>query len=147
MKKKCYVITVSEKFPATHSRRGQETKFIEKIRKGLKKHTIRSNYWFWFKRITEINKGNAYLSIRIWSGKPYASKQTEIMKLTNVGIEKLDKSDFGFKINSLGVHFNERDFALNDGLLVVDFKEWFKKAVYPMAIIHFTDFRYINNHG
>ena len=140
--KKCYVLMVSKNFPATHPRKGEETKFIEKIRKGIKKHTIRGNYWFWKKRIAEIKQGKAYLSLRQWSAKPYCSPQIEIMQLTNVDVERLDHNEFGYQIECFGYPYDDRDFARNDGLILPDFKAWFKKAEYPMAIIHFTDFRY-----
>jgi hypothetical protein len=37
-----------------------------------------------------------------------------------------------------------KDIALNDGLSFADFKAWFQDydLSKPMAIIHFTDFRY-----
>ena len=58
-------------------------------------HTIRTNYQLWEKRINEVQEGNAVLSIRQWSGKPYRSKQTTILNLTKddgVGIQPLKLS-------------------------------------------------------
>ena len=79
---KTYVITISERFPKTHKRAGELTMFPTSINNGTKIHTIRSNYDFWEKRIKEIQKGNAYLSIRVWEGKPYNSKQKELFRIT-----------------------------------------------------------------
>jgi hypothetical protein len=42
-----------------------------------------------------------------------------------------------------GKKVNWEDIAKNDGLSFEDFCEWFKvRTSSPMAIIHFTDFRY-----
>lgn len=65
---KTYVITVSEKFPKTHLKAGQETGFIDKIINKHKIHTIRSNYALWHKRFEEIDKCKACLSVRVWEG-------------------------------------------------------------------------------
>ncbi len=137
---KKYVLIVSEKFPQTHKRAGENTNFIQQIKDGVKKHTIRGNYELWKRRIDEIQAGNAYLSIRVWTGKPYCSKQKEILQLTEVGIQKLKEDRAWYLADN-----NEAllgDLAGNDGLSLYDFADWFKKAEYPMAIIHFTDFRY-----
>lgn len=88
-KLKTYVITVSENFIGKHPRAGELTEFKEKILSGEKKHTCRSNYMFWKKRIDKVNSGEAVLSLRQWSGKPYNSKQKEIMRLTKAGIQQI----------------------------------------------------------
>lgn len=145
---KTFVLTVSKQFPKTHKRSGQSTGFVESIKKlftvdGNKIHTIRSNFDLWSKRAEQINSGQAVLSIRYWSDKPYRSKQIEICVLEKIGIEKLDDpTNFVFApIN--GAAFNWNDVAKNDGLSFDDFDEWFKvRQSDPMAIIHFTNFRY-----
>lgn len=139
---KKYVLIVSERFPATHKRAGEKTNFIQQIKDGVKKHTIRGNYDLWKKRIDEIQAGKAYLSIRIWTGKPYNSKQKEILQLTEVGIQKLESFHFFYGIDGIDSEVTTENLAVNDGLPTKDFEDWFKKAKYPMAIIHFTDFRY-----
>lgn len=117
-------------------------------------HTIRSNYELWAKRIKEVQEGKAIISIRYWSGKPYNSKQVEVCQLdkdSGCGVQELwfkkqslhlptiDTNSSGFyvvpELNTL---------AKNDGLSLEDFKEWFKgyDLSKPMAIIHFTSFRY-----
>ncbi len=118
-----------------------------------KLHTIRANYPLWEKRIKEIQNGHAVLSIRQWHGKPYRSKQIEIERLTadnGVGIQKLcfDKDKDGvpslkyFNIN--GKYIDREMLANNDGLSKEDWQEWFRgyDLSKPMAVIHFTKFRY-----
>ena len=75
MKKKTYVLMISENFPKYHQKAGEPTFFARKIEEGKKIHTIRQNYELWNKRAEKINKGEAILSIRKWSGKAYRSKQ------------------------------------------------------------------------
>lgn len=125
-----------------------------------KYHTVRSNYPLWENRIKQVQEGKAILSLRYWSGKPYNSKQQEFMRLdkdSGVGVQKLV---FGYSGSNLISDINlpivlksdEYSFveleidtiATNDGLSLEDFKEWFKKhdLSQPMAIIHFTKFRY-----
>jgi hypothetical protein len=148
---KCYVLTVNQKFESLII----ET--LDAIEKGqpinlmsmLKIHTIRKNYAWWKKRIEAINQGEAYLSIRRWTGKPYRSPQHEIKRLETVGVQEVAKRSEGGKTKyyikeSDGLYFvSTGTLARNDGLSYEEFCEWFKN--YPdgdMAIIHFTDFRY-----
>ena len=113
-----------------------------------KLHTIRANFPFWEKRIKEIQNGYAVLSIRQWTGKPYRSKQVEIARLTaenGIGVQQLDIFDFmrPAKVDSCQL-VDLRDLANNDGLSFSDWYHWFRLAdvTKPMAIIHFTKFRY-----
>ena len=114
--------------------------------KGEKLHTIRANYDFWKKRIDEVNEGKAILSLRYWTGKPYCSKQEEFARLdkdSGIGVQKLeDPTNFVFApIDGKTINWDE--VAKNDGLSFNDFCEWFKvRKNSPMAIIHFTNFRY-----
>lgn len=164
-KKKTYVITLSKRFMKGHPKEGEPTDFKNKFLEYLKKHTIRGNYELWNKRIEEVQRGEAKLSIRQWSGKPYASKQEIIMELTaenGAGIERLDMQFLpdGSPVCSivklvdgvceqLGCFSNAliRTLAQNDGLSYEDWLSWFNPKRKPMseesyAIIHFTDFRY-----
>lgn len=141
-----YVLTVSEFFPKTHNKSGQPTGFPLAIKYYDKIHTIRGNYDLWAKRFQKIDEGKAILSVRVWEGKPYASKQLEIFKYDythNIGIEKLeDPTNFVFAPIE-GKQINWGLVAKNDGLSFEDFCEWFKvRTNKPMAIIHFTGFRY-----
>lgn len=154
---KTYVLTVSEKFPKTHPKSGEPTNFPLSIKHYDKIHTIRGNYDLWEKRFEKINAGEAVLSVRVWEGKPYNSKQREIFRYDyrrKIGIEKLnmDTFDVGRDDNNdvflnfeVGKTMVSADLlAKNDGLLYEDFENWFKRYDFskPMAVIHFTDFRY-----
>lgn len=140
---KTHVLLLSKQFLAGHPKAGQPTCFFDKISCLDKIHTIRSNYEFWKKRIDQVNEGKAILSIRQWTGKPYKSPQQELLQLYKAGIQKLEWDWLGWFIDDYDSDFGIKDFAPNDGLSVEDFKAWFKKyPVEPMAIIHFTDFKY-----
>lgn len=166
---KTYVITLSKRFPAEHRRAGDLTFFHEKLANALddaeatltvddaddtpiqicdwKIHTMRANYPLWEKRIAEVERGEACLSIRQWTGKPYCSKQTEIARLTKedgVGIQKVEITNDLTECIIGGQHYNYYDVAQNDGLHPADWLDWFKgyELAKPMAIIHFTKFRY-----
>lgn len=145
---KTYVLMLSRVFPATHPRKGYPTGFREAFRK-TKWHTIRANYNLWSKRFEEIAAGNAVLSIRQWSYKPYQSKQIEIARLTRedgIGIQCLDIANlFGcdrYIVDCYDVPLSL--LAENDGLSTEDFLDWFKgyDKSKNLAIIHFTKFRY-----
>ena len=143
---KTYVLMVSERFPQTHKRRGELTYFPTKIKNGEKIHTIRSNYDLWEKRINDIKNGLARLSVRVWEGKPYKSKQIQIFELiAEKGKKKKkleDPTNFVFAPID-GKTINWCEVAKNDGLSFDDFCEWFKvRSNKPMAIIQFTDYRY-----
>lgn len=148
---KTFVLTVSKQFPKTHSRAGQSTGFVENISQLFtndceKIHTIRSNYDLWQKRAKEINEGKAVLSIRYWSGMPYRSKQIEICTLERVGVEKLEQPDNFVFAPIEGKPIDWGVVAKNDGLSFEDFCEWFKsRQKEPMAVIHFTNYRYNEN--
>ena len=179
---KTYVITLSQNFPAKHKRAGEETHFKEKFLLGqgcpdcaipqdlsgvnisdcngcvracsnLKLHTIRANYPLWGKRIKEVQKGHAVLSVRQWSENPYRRKQVEIARLTadnGIGIQKLsfykDKDGVPslkfFDIN--GKYIDWEILANNDGLSKEDGQEWLRSydISKPLVIIYFTKFRY-----
>lgn len=146
-----YVITVSRVFPVTHSRKGQETKFEELIKEGLKTHTIRGNYPLWSKRLDEVNAGKAVLSIRVWRGRPYwpsedgGPAQREILQLTSVKYEHaVVTSEF---VLANGDPLDIPTVSRRDGLSPSDFFEWFgmhtEKAriegkTFEGTIIHFS---------
>lgn len=165
---KTYVITLSQVFPTGHKRAGEPTKFraafqsgqtCSKCKKrnpamctgecfsGLKIHTIRANYPLWLKRITEVQQGKAVLSVRQWTGKPYRSPQEEIAMLTSedgLGVQELKMIDLFRPTTINGNRVELPDLAANDGLSFNDWYDWFKSydLKQPMAIIHFTKFRY-----
>lgn len=152
---KTYVITLSQNFPAMHKQAGKPTNFKEKFLRGEKIHTIRANYPLWEKRIKEVQDGRAVLSVRQWTGKPYRSKQVEITTLTaedEIGVQTARivagiylKIIFDDNFEHYFVSEEERTLlAKNDGLSLEDWKEWFRSydITNPLAIIHFTKFRY-----
>lgn len=143
------VITFSRTFPAYHPRKGQSTFFVEKILNSIywpksihdipievqniitdlvlfdrdvKYHTIRAgNRW---------KEGDCF-SPRVWSGKPYKTKQ--IIIAPDIKIEKV----WSFEITPTGAEccifidsfskpFSLLDsIARNDGLTRDDFNHWF----------------------
>lgn len=167
---KTYVITLSKRFPTGHNRAGDLTFFHEALSNALhnteatltvddaddtsikiyerKIHTIRANYPLWAKRIAEVERGEACLSIRQWTGKPYRSKQVEIARLTKedgIGIQRLEFVSGKLGLPRIGIVYQRKnEIALNDGLSFDDWESWFKNydLTQPMAIIHFTQFRY-----
>lgn len=165
---KTFVITLSRVFPTTHPNAGKETDFHElltmalngqttrtiyhskgysTILNGGKLHTIRDNFPLWEKKIAQIQNGEAVLSIRQWTGKPYRSKQTEIARLSaedGVGIQRLDLFDLIRPTTINGKQVELSTLAFNDGLRFSDWFHWFKgyDLSKPLAIIHFTKFRY-----
>lgn len=155
------VITFSRYFPKGHPKAGQETFFVEKmwlslIYQGLismskavelSRQTGISNLDMYNIRKVEhapkfhtIRAGNRwkvgdYYSPRVWSGKPYASKQIEfappirIEKIWEFGISKSDyfiNDSTGIKTISYNLL---KEIALNDGLELDDFESWF--AIHP----------------
>ncbi len=163
MKKKVrtYIITLSKVFPVTHEHAGEETFFREKLALGLqgrgvkggKFHTIRANYEYWRGIFDEILRGEAILSVRQWSGRPYRSKMIKIIDFTKddgIGLQRLDFENGDiFQVNIDGQKFAPteetlRNIAANDGLSYEEWREWFKDydLSHPLAIIQFTQYRY-----
>lgn len=155
MKKKI-IITLSRVFPTRHRRRGELTEFAGKLSSGAKKHTIRGNYDLWKVNAEKMERGEFYLSIRQWSGKPYNSPQVEIAQRHNpIGVQPIElyyhADNDTITANIDGRELVDADcytLAKNDGLSVQDFKEWFfgkdpkEDKVFKGCIIHFTNFRY-----
>lgn len=179
---KTYVITLSRNFPAKHPRKGEPTGFADKIQEALnyvkyhgvegmkqtkraKIHTMRTNWSLWSKRFRKIYEGKACLSLRVWSGKPYHSKQIEIARLTKedgIGIQPayieemqfLGNEEIEVRMRIAGGYdsirikedpiIDGRVMAMNDGLVLRDWLPFFKghNLMEPLAIIHFTPFRY-----
>ena len=130
---------------------------------GMKLHTIRSNYDLWSKRFEQIYAGKACLSIRYWTGKLYHSKQTEIVKLTKedgIGLQHayiesmqyIGRNDMNLSLRVVRDNWQTEDpivdgetMAKNDGLSSLrDWLPFFNghNISKPLAIIHFTKFRY-----
>ena len=142
---KTYVLIIAKNFSKKHPRAGQPTNFYQKILDQEKLHTIRNNYPLWKKRIDEVNAGEAGLSVREWSGVPYNSKQVELFELQKeeVSIQKLEESMLDFTIDNIPTKITYKTLSKNDGLSSDDFLCWFfSSSTEPMAIIHFTSFKY-----
>lgn len=156
---KTFVLTLSNAFPKTHIRYGEQTEFDYLLKNGLtlteeglnfcrhKIHTVRTNLPLWQKRISEVQKGQAVLSIREWTGKPYRSRQRELARLTasdGVGVQVLNLSDLMRPTLIDGEKVELPVLASHDGLSFSDWYYWFRKVdlTQPLAIIHFTKFRY-----
>jgi hypothetical protein len=158
---KRYRLGVSRNFPATHPRKGEKTQFVDSIYFGNKRHTIRSNYELWSKRIAEVQAGYAVIELFYWSGKPYHKDENGIGQVvfatldkgSGCGVQKIyfktelkNTIMFPFIPNDVfgEVLLNVFDVSDNDGLSFKDFEAWFKgyDLSEPMAIIHFTPFRY-----
>ncbi len=146
------VIIFSTKFPSYHPKVGQPTYFVEKIFAGLidarypnfeiagdfknydwykyynctqpKFHTIRAGHRF---------KVGDYFSPRIWSDKPYRSKQIiiapdiEVKKVWNVEIfTALGCIYIGKRVNKNRYElYSFGTVAQNDGLTFEDMQHWF----------------------
>lgn len=157
LKIKTHFLMVSEVFPAYHPKKGKSTSFRYMINEALmpdlnsliigkKLHTLRENYTYWEKIINEVLAGEAVLSLRVWAGKPYYSSHIEFKQLdssSGLGIQKLEHPDNFVYATIDGKKYDWADVANNDGLNFLDFCDWFKvRKPDPMAVIHFTKFRY-----
>lgn len=159
---KIYNLMISRVFPATHSMAGEPTNFALKMLNAsfhishvlTKLHTIRGNYDLWAKRMDEIQQGNALLRVRMWEGLPYRSKTKVIKQLSwedGVGVQRLELTDIEHSIEQPlidGVkctHIDLYRLAANDGLTFTNWQEWMRMydTSQPLAIIHFTPFRYL----
>lgn len=157
------VITFSRVFPSYHPKKGEPTFFVEKIYKSLylmkavpkeiveafnfeimnndtvapKHHTIRAgNRW----------KVGDKFSPRVWSGKPYQSKQitiasdVELKKVFSIKIETVEVMEKTF---TKWIYINGKFYgtsitgtlAGNDGLKTFDFENWFNKNSFEGQIL------------
>ena len=156
-----YSLILSSLFPSTHSRAGEPTDFEAAFYAGqptakkrtfckyMKLHTLRGNYDLWAARFKKIAAGEAVLSIRQWVGRPYGkgSRQREIARLTRddgIGLQKLVFLHGFMPIIDDGILPTLDRLSHNDGLSLNDWSAWFTKEDLskPLAIIHFTKFRY-----
>lgn len=163
------VLTFSRHFPKGHPRAGQPTYFVEKILNSLgiktasellpgvhdiindflmldseyvKHHTIRAGHRW---------KVGDKFSPRVWSGKPYQSKQITIgpdieikqiwdieitqANIGNVQRVKVKINNVDFCYIGISVMANIIDLANNDGLALTDFVSWFQKIPFTGQII------------
>lgn len=167
------VITFSTNFPSYHPKAGLPTYFVEKIWAGVnvdfdykailmalgladpmrvcfaKHHTIRAgNRW----------KVGDKFSPRVWSGRPYNSKQVvigpdiEVKKTWDIEINYrggvaffevvIEREIYGQTHNGYDRDRNRRGLELlaeSDGLSLDDLKAWFNKSVFKGQIICWND--------
>lgn len=141
---KKHVITFARVFPTDHPRAGSQTAFRELIFARQKLHTVRGSEK-WIERLDEVARGEAILSLRQWSGKPYASKQFEFQRVTaecRPGTQRIEMDPDSSVAIIDGVPWPKNMLASNDGLSLKDFNDWFPKPLKNGVIIHLTDFRY-----
>lgn len=143
------VITFSMKYPAYHPRAGEPTHFVEKVVNafqeidtpifeideldlehcpwdhfGKKWHTIRAGHRW--------NVGDKF-SPRVWSGRPYHSRQVTIA--ADITISKIWNIEVGEDLCIWIYTDNEGDedilqrLAANDGLSLSDLQAWFHKPM------------------
>lgn len=163
------VITFSRVFPKGHIRQGEQTNFVEKIWKSLYTNTICPDnlndyinnymdklsteilpYYETISKKHTIRNGNRFkkgdfFSPRVWSGKPYQSKQITIAPDLEV------KKVFDIEIfNSHEVYIDGvfhcsfgseswEELCKNDGLSSRDMKAWFSKLPFKGQIICWND--------
>jgi hypothetical protein len=159
------VLTCNRAFPKGHPKAGQPTYFVEKIwacpevsvlNAGLLKEEIinfqRHEYLFQPKHHT-IRAGNRFkvgdmASLRVWSDKPYRSKQiefaqVEVKKVWSVEIT-MSHTFWTIQINGKTI-YDAEPIAANDGLTLEDFVDWFtvhpkkKEQLFTGQIICWSD--------
>lgn len=142
------VVTLSKKFFPAHYRAGQETEFKAKVLAETKKHTCRSNYEYWAKKIAKVKETGGGLSVRQWSEKPYRSPQEIIKDIPAdiIGVQKLELrrtkivanhyaegiekplitiAEYEYTATVDGVNIPVELLAANDGLTPEEYKAWF----------------------
>jgi hypothetical protein len=141
------VITFSRHFPAYHPKAGQPTHFVEKIHAGLDRWrddaflNLQIKEWFdlevwWETRLRKhhtIRAGHRWkvgdkFSPRIWSGRPYFTKQIEFAPSLEVVKVIPISYECGNWMSGLTILHSDTmmKIAHNDGLSILDFMDWFQ---------------------
>lgn len=144
------VLILSTTFPSYHPKKGKPTFFVEALYKCVNP-AFANNFYFYINDFEPkghtIRSGHRYkvgdkFSPRIWSGKPYQTKQ--ITLCDDITVLKV----WNFKINARGYWLNGRllnyrelkVIAANDGLSLDDFELWFAKyKLFDGQIICWSD--------
>lgn len=113
-------ITFSRTFPKGHIKEGQPTHFPVAIQQHAKEQTIR--------RSPRWKPGDKF-SARIWTGKPYASKQQEIGQYEIKWTYRIDIDPAVKKVLINGREEPADWVAFLDALLLDEFWSWFKTPV------------------
>lgn len=160
------VLTFSRHFPKGHAKAGQPTYFVEKVFASLKDKVVPDPLaipgfiWAQFQDCTfpkghTIRSGSRFkpgdmAGLRVWSDKPYRSKQIEFAQ---VEVKKVWDIKIHIINGSVGVNVNGEAMkgvqapriARNDGLEWIDFVNWFnihpkkKQQVFTGQIICWND--------
>ncbi len=150
------VITFSRTFPSYHPKAGEKTFFAEKVMAAFAelpgwggKIPDEFTDWDWYEYYNgacknhTIRAGNRWkvgdkFSPRIWTGKPYQSKQQvlwshdiEIKKIWDIEVLGLTWLLDGKPINNLTI----QEIAKNDGLTYDELKQWFSKLPFRGQVI------------
>lgn len=147
------VVLLSKKFFPAHFRAGEATEFKAKVLNGQKRHTCRSNYDYWKKKIASLQEKGGTLCLRQWTDKPYRSPQEDVLEVpANICAVQpliLRRIGLGFSAEVEGNPVRLEELARNDGLTPTEFAEWFtpvfektKEDALTFAVIQFTTFRY-----
>lgn len=142
------VLTFSRFFPKSHPRAGDDTFFVEQILNSIfprplsvgldefppaardyindfmvidgsrvKHHTIRAGARF--------SPGET-ISLRVWSDKPYRSKQIEFAQVEVKKVWKFEIIEDGYFLDGKVLSYDQlKEVAKNDGLEADDFECWF----------------------
>lgn len=101
--------------------------------------------------MAEVQAGKAVIDVYYWDGKPYGKGVKQVVfatldKDSGCGVQRVVFIDGDITRPLVGwdIEPETTDMAKNDGLPFDDFKAWFEgyDLSLPMAIIHFTKFRY-----
>jgi hypothetical protein len=142
---KTYVLIVSRHFPKTHPAAGEETHFVESILNNIKTTTIRGNYKYWRKIASQVNAGEAVLSIRYWSDKPYRSKQVEFARCTKLSKDRVfitnDHNGFEMSVNNTYYYtYDLRKIVREEGFKnFKDFADWFPQEEFSGIMLEFLE--------
>lgn len=143
-----HIRTLSRTFPAYHPRKGEPTFFMEKFWAsiGMNDDEIISQFIWpsdWFNQSHEpkhhtiraghhIKVGDT-ISFRVWSGKPYRSKQIiiapdiEVKNVWKIGLRiRGDFKEF-YSMDTDMTMTSINQLAINDGLHINDLFSWFNK--------------------
>lgn len=144
-------IMCSRFFPKGHPKEGKPTHFVEKIWNcfrqddfSLPDHFIKwINNFIWQgpdeylkivslqeKKHHTIRSGKRFkpgetVSLRVWSGLAYRSKQIEFAQVEVKKVWEIEISEFWFINDSILEHGQVTELAANDGLTHDDFVNWF----------------------
>ncbi len=151
------VLTCSRHFPKGHPRQGESTWFVEKILSVVLRNAngrlnlddinaairLLVNDFFIIdgdhNKYHTIRAGNRFkpgdmASLRVWSDKPYRSKQiefaqVEVKKVWGIEINVIQTCPVILIANKLLTYEAGKELAANDGLLLTDFISWF--SIHP----------------